>query len=187
MYICVNIGLFLFYFLFSLLFILLPLVFLSWSTVFRVLSLFLGVVLFINSVLPVVFSILRLINKKKTKLKDSLTDKEFVDLLNYILLLDYEIKYRDGSFVLCNAPNDYFNNTPRLDTHMIVREYVVEEVDAIIDVYIKDNHFLPEYREAIIDYDIYKDLMSILEEDDFDAYRLLKRIEFEFDCNVTEF
>lgn len=187
MYIYVNVCLFLLYFTFSSVFILLPCIFLNWNDFVRSLSLFIGVVICINNILPTVYNIWYLIMYKINKLKNNmLTDEEFVDMLNYVLLRGYEVEHKYDSFNLCVLPSSYFNNAPKLNGYSIIKEYTLSDVDTIIMEYMYNNYYMAEYREAILDYATYLDLKAVINSDDFSDTMLIRRLEVEFELNVNE-
>lgn len=182
----INVIVFFMYSLVSVVFVSLPLIFLGWNKWLRVISLFIGTVLVINNVLPTLLSLVELKSIKKRKIRGSLTDEEFIDLLNYVLLKDCKISYRGNGLVLSRVLNSYFNNTPKLDSYLIIREYDILEVDLIIDYYLDNNFFMPVYREAVIDFATYVDLSAMLVDDSIDEFKFLERLEYEFESNVSE-
>lgn len=181
----INLLVLLLYSVVGVVFIALPLMFVGLYKWLRVVSLFIGTVLIINNVLPSLVTLIELKVKKHT-MTGVLTDEEFVDLLNYMLLKDYKVSYKGDGLVLTRALNSYFNNTPKLDSYLIIKEYSLLEVDTIIESYLDNNFFMPMYREAPIDFDTYKDLIDMLLDDNFDEFRFLKRLEYEFESNVCE-
>lgn len=182
----INVIVFFMYSLVSVVFVSLPLIFLGWNKWLRVISLFIGTVLVINNVLPTLLSLVQLQSIKKRKIRGSLTDEEFIDLLNYVLLKDCKISYRNNGLVLSRVLNSYFNNAPKLDSYLIIREYDILEVDLIIDYYLDNNFFMPVYREAVIDFATYVDLSAMLVDDSIDEFKFLERLEYEFESNVSE-
>lgn len=150
------------YFTVSLVLIGFPLYVVSMSSVVRIISIFLGVVLFINNGLAILISALKLKKFKKVNIPKGLTDEAFIGFLNNLLLNDSVFIVKSKDLVLCKVLNSYLNNKPYLDTYLIIKLYSVKDIDAILAYYEEFGYFTPTYREATIGYDTFREFANTL-------------------------